>query len=122
MSPPWSSWGSSGARRWQRVARMRVGRAGCLGWNSGTDFKLVLCQNCGEYYKALAACPGLRSLNLRFCGQVTDKGLQELTACKQLQELNLYCCVEVTDAGIAKLKAALPHVNVIREPTARRSD
>jgi hypothetical protein len=29
---------------------MRVARAATLRWNSGTDFKLVLCQNFGEYY------------------------------------------------------------------------
>ena len=49
-----------------------------------------------------AGCGQLQSIDLTFCGKVTDAGVSALGAgCGQLQRINLTCCRKVTDASIA---------------------
>ena len=45
----------------------------------------------------------LKSLNLSFCGSVTDTGLRHLAKMPSLQELNLRSCDNVSDIGVGFL-------------------
>lgn len=64
--------------------------------------------------KGVALLSGMRrltKLNLCWCKQVGDRGLESLSRCDALEELNIGC-TGITDAGIANL-ARLPRLRIL---------
>lgn len=62
----------------------------------------------------LAGLSSLTALHLAHTG-ISDAGLTHLHALKQLRKVNL-SDTQVTDQGIAALRAALPGIEVVRQP------
>jgi len=56
-----------------------------------------------EVLKELATCRELRSLNLGWCHDFTNKGLKELAACRELQSLDLSECRGVDEASLKEI-------------------
>ena len=54
---------------------------------------------------------GLKSLNLHFCGKVTDAGISKIgEGCPELRSLDLLGCHKVTGDGISKIGEGCPQL------------
>ena len=77
--------------------------------NGGTvALEHLVLQDCQKLYdEALSfisqGLPSLKSLNLSFCGNITDSGLKHLARKPNLRELNLRSCDNISDTGVAYL-------------------
>lgn len=47
--------------------------------------------------------PNLKSLNLNFCGKITDEGMRYVAAMTRLRYIGLAACPQITDAGLSNL-------------------
>ena len=52
----------------------------------------------------MGSCTRVESVNLAYCPEVTDAGVQALAKhCPDLESVNLACCFKVTDVGVQAL-------------------
>ena len=61
---------------------------------------------------AVSSFTALTSLNLNWCSQVTDEGLQTLSTLAALFTLELYCCPNLTAAAKQALRTAIPNLTI----------
>ena len=55
--------------------------------------------------------PGLKSLHLSYCDEVTDDGVSKIgEGCRQLRSLELSYCRAVSDVGISKIGEGCPEL------------
>jgi hypothetical protein len=73
---------------------------GCLHWLSIQSSMI----EDSIFSKMIQNCNNLKSLNLSFCGNISDVGISTvLEACPNLLELNLSVCYKITDISILKI-------------------
>ena len=59
-------------------------------------------------------CPQLTSLDLQGCRNITDAGVIQLAdKCSQLTSLNLHGCSNITNASVNNLRQAYPRLNIL---------
>ena len=103
--------GRRGAHRISRVG-LRMYTEGCPGLIS------VDLSGCYQITDACVialsqGCPKLSSLDLRNCGQITDACVIALSqGCPQLSSLNLYGCEQITDACVTALSQGYPRLMI----------
>jgi F-box and leucine-rich repeat protein 2/20 len=55
-------------------------------------------------------CKKIRTLNIRYCAQITDGGLKHISSLEELTSLEMRCLVRVTGIGIASIATGCPNL------------
>lgn len=60
-----------------------------------------------------SGCKKLKQLNLSYCNEVTDRGLQYLSQVEELSDLELRGLVNITDKGLTALAAGCKRLSAL---------